>query len=46
VFRVLNAHLSPGQADGVKNCLPEGLRTLWPEEGRAPTNPEFYAGLA
>lgn len=46
VFRVLNAHLSLGQADSVKFCLPEELRTLWPEVYKVQINPEFYAGLS
>ena len=30
VFRVLNNHLSAGEVEGVKHCLPKELRSLWP----------------
>ena len=29
VFRVLAKHVSAGEIDSVKNCLPGGLRSLW-----------------
>ena len=33
VMRVLNKHLSAGQLNGVKHCLPAELRALWPSNG-------------
>jgi len=30
VLRVLNKHVSAGEIEGVKHCLPSDLRTLWP----------------
>ena len=31
VFRLLTRHLSAGQTDAVRNCLPKDLRRLWPD---------------
>lgn len=30
VFRLLNAHVSPGEVEDVRRALPEDLRALWP----------------
>jgi uncharacterized protein (DUF2267 family) len=30
VFRVLAKHVTAGEIEGVKHCLPEELRALWP----------------
>jgi uncharacterized protein (DUF2267 family) len=30
VFSVLSKHVTPGEIEGVKRCLPAELRTLWP----------------
>jgi uncharacterized protein (DUF2267 family) len=30
VFQVLNKHLTPGEVEGVKHCLPGPIRALWP----------------
>lgn len=29
VFRVLTKHVSPGEIEDVRRCLPEDIRTLW-----------------
>jgi uncharacterized protein (DUF2267 family) len=31
VFAVLNRHVSPGQAEKIRQCLPENIRKLWQE---------------
>jgi uncharacterized protein (DUF2267 family) len=33
VMQVMNGHLSAGQIEGVKHCLPAELRALWPSIG-------------
>jgi len=30
VFEVINSHISEGEVDDVRACLPEDLRELWP----------------
>jgi uncharacterized protein (DUF2267 family) len=31
VFSVMNAHLSEGQVNGARHCLPEEIRSFWPD---------------
>ncbi|WGR95112.1 DUF2267 domain-containing protein [Bradyrhizobium sp. ISRA443] len=33
VFRVLNHHIDPNQAEKVRHSLPEEVRALWPAQG-------------
>ena len=33
VFDLLNARLSPGEIEGIRACLPQDLRALWPVPG-------------
>lgn len=33
VFRVLNHHIDPNQAEKVRHSLPEEVRSLWPAQG-------------
>ena len=35
VFRVLTRHVSPGQAEKVRQALPEDVRSLWPAAANA-----------
>ena len=35
VFRVLDHHVEPNQIAKVRQALPEGVRDLWPPDGRA-----------
>jgi len=30
VFNVINAHISRGEVEDVRACLPQELRDLWP----------------
>jgi uncharacterized protein (DUF2267 family) len=30
VFRILARHVSAGEVEGIKSCLPSELRALWP----------------
>jgi uncharacterized protein (DUF2267 family) len=34
ILHVLNMHLSGGQIEAVKQCLPKELRSLWPTQGQ------------
>lgn len=52
VFRVLSAHVAPGELEDVRSHLPEPLRALWPQlpapsapQGSSPSRPSPAAGL-